>query len=73
MLPALLGRLVGKIAFLAPGGFRVRPWLQRIRGVEIGKKVWISQFVYIDELHPTDITIGDNCTIGMRTSIISHF
>lgn len=72
-LPVLLSRLAGKIAFVAPGGFRVRPLLQRMRGVEIGTNVWISQFVYIDEIHPTDVTIGDNCIIGLRTSIISHF
>jgi acetyltransferase-like isoleucine patch superfamily enzyme len=73
MLPVLLGRLAGKLAFVAPGGFSLRPWLQRLRGVAIGRNVWISQLVYIDELHPTDVIIGDNCTIGIRTSIISHF
>lgn len=72
-LPVLLSRLVGKIAFIAPGGFKVRPWLQRLRGVTIGKNVWISQLVYIDEIHPADVSIGDNCIIGLRTSIISHF
>jgi acetyltransferase-like isoleucine patch superfamily enzyme len=51
----------------------VRPWLQRLRGVVIGGNVWIGQFVYIDEIHPTDVTIGDNCSIGLRTSIIAHF
>ena len=61
------------MAFVAPGGFSLRPWLQRLRGVQIGSNVWISQFVYIDEIHPTDVTIGDNCIIGLRTSIISHF
>lgn len=69
----LLGRLLGKIALFAPGGFSVRPWLQRLRGVAIGKNVWISQLVYIDEIHPADVSIGDNCVIGLRTSIISHF
>lgn len=73
MLPVLLSRLFGKIAFVAPGGTRVRPWLQRLRGVAIGKNVWIGQLVYIDEIHPTDVSIGDNCTISLRTSIISHF
>jgi acetyltransferase-like isoleucine patch superfamily enzyme len=29
--------------------------------------------VYLDELHPADVTIGDNCTIGLRTSIFTHF
>jgi len=73
ILPVLLCRLAGKIAFVAPGGFSSRPWLQRLRGVAIGKNVWIGQFVYLDELHPSDVTIGDNCTIGLRTSIIAHF
>jgi acetyltransferase-like isoleucine patch superfamily enzyme len=72
-LPPLLGRFAGRIAFLAPGGFSFRPWLQRLRGATIGSNVWIGQLVYIDEIHPADITIGDNCTIGIRTSIISHF
>jgi len=72
-LSVLLGRLAGRIAFIAPGGGSVRPWLQRLRGVAIGRGVWIGQFVYVDELHPEDITIGDNCRISLRTSIISHF
>ena len=55
-----------------PGGWTVRPWLHRMRGVKIGKNVWISQMVYIDENHPETITIGNNCTIGIRTSIINH-
>lgn len=72
-LPPLLGRLLGKIALAAPGGYSLRPRLHRLRGVVIGKNVWISQFVYIDELHPADVIIGDNCTIGLRTSIFTHF
>lgn len=69
----LFGRIIGKIALFAPGGYSLRPWLQRLRGVAIGENVWISQSVYIDEIHPTDVSIGNNCVIGLRTSIISHF
>jgi acetyltransferase-like isoleucine patch superfamily enzyme len=69
----MLGRLMGKIAFVAPGGDTLRPQLHRFRGVVVGDNVWISQFVYIDELHPADVTIGDNSTIGLRTSIFAHF
>lgn len=69
----LISRTLHKIAYLAPGGSTFRPALHRLRGANIGKNVWISQFVYVDELHPENITIKDNCTIGMRTSIISHF
>lgn len=69
----MLRRCLSKLAFIVPGGKTVRPFLHRIRGVSIGSNVWISQGVYIDEIHPETISIGDNCTIGMRTSIINHF
>ena len=73
MFRSLLDRFLHKIAYVAPGGWTVRPWLHRLRGVKIGKRVWISQFVYIDEVHPEAVTIQDNCTIGLRTSIFAHF
>jgi acetyltransferase-like isoleucine patch superfamily enzyme len=72
-LPNILARLLHKLAFVAPGGGTVRPWLHRLRGATIGRKVFIAQLVYLDELHPADVTIGDNCTIGLRTSIFTHF
>lgn len=72
-LPNFLGRLFSRIASVAPGGASLRPWLHRLRGAKIGKNVWISQFVYLDELHPENISIGDNCTIGIRTTILCHF
>jgi acetyltransferase-like isoleucine patch superfamily enzyme len=72
MFRNLFNRISHKIAFLSPGGGTIRPWLHRLRGVKIGKGVWISQFVYIDELHPENVSIGDNSTIGLRTSIFTH-
>ena len=57
---------------IAPGGSTLRVWLHRLRGVKIGKNVWISEFVYLDKLHPEAIEIGDNVTIGLRTSIFTH-
>ncbi len=73
MFQGILGRFIHKIAFIVPGGGSVRPWLHRLRGVTIGENVWIAQFVYLDELHPENLTIGDNCTVGLRTSIFGHF
>lgn len=73
MLSNIVGRIIHKLAFVAPGGASIRPWLHRLRGAKIGRNVWIAQLVYIDELHPSDVTIGDNCTIGLRTSILTHF
>lgn len=68
----LFQRLLGKVAFVAPGGGSLRPWLHRIRGAKIGKNVWIAEFVYIDAPNPEALSIGDNCTIGLRTSIFTH-
>jgi acetyltransferase-like isoleucine patch superfamily enzyme len=68
----IFNRFFHKAAILCPGGDSMRPFLHRLRGVKIGKNVWISQFVYLDELYPEMISIGDNCTIGLRTSIFTH-
>jgi acetyltransferase-like isoleucine patch superfamily enzyme len=74
MLPGnLLQRLLQKIAYGAPGGGSVRPWLHRLRGVKVGENVWIGQRVYVDDLHPDAVTIEDRCTIGLGTSIFTHF
>lgn len=66
-------RLLHKLAMLAPGGGTIRPWLIRLCGTNVGKGVWVGQLVYIDDLHPANLSIGDNSTIGIRTSIFTHF
>ena len=73
MIRNLINRFLLKVSFVLPGGGSLRPWIHRLRGVKIGENVWISQSVYIDELHPEAVTIGDNSTIGLRTSIFTHF
>jgi len=73
MLLNIAGRFLHALAFFLPFGKKLRPFLHRLRGVKIGKNVWISKLVYIDENHPEAISIGDNCTIGFRTTIYSHF
>lgn len=65
-------RLFAKIAFFAPGGYSLRPWLHRARGVQMGDNIWISQYVYIDEVHPEHVFIGENVGIGLRTTIFAH-
>jgi len=58
---------------VCPGGASARPKLHRWRGARIGTHAWFGLFVYIDELHPEALSIGNNCTIGIRTTIITHF
>jgi acetyltransferase-like isoleucine patch superfamily enzyme len=70
---SVFGRLLAKLALIAPGGYTLRPMLHRLRGVQIGKNAWISQFVYIDEAHPNNVIIRDNVTIGIRCTIFAHF
>ena len=65
-------RFLHKLAMIAPGGYSLRPQLHRWRGAAIGNKVWVSQYVYLDEIHPESVHIGDNSSIGIRTSIIAH-
>ena len=69
----LFNRMLCWGAFVAPGGYSLRPAFQRWRGVQIGRRVWISQLVYMDVLYPRTIKIGDNVTIGLRTTIYTHF
>ena len=69
----LFKRLLGKLALITPGGYSLRPMLHKLRGCTLGKNVWISQYVYIDEVHPEAIVIKDNVSIGMRTTIFAHF
>jgi acetyltransferase-like isoleucine patch superfamily enzyme len=64
---------LGKLAMVCPGGASARPRLQRWRGVRVGSGVWLGLYVSIDELHPEALSIGDNCTIGMRSTILTHF
>lgn len=73
MIRALMNRVLHKIAFFAPGGSTLRPWLHKRRGVKISKGVWISQYVYIDENHPENVIIKENTNIGLRTTIYAHF
>ncbi len=69
----ILGTLLNRLAFFSPGGASLRPRLQRWRGVAIGSNVWLGLYVYLDDLHPSALSIGDNSSIGIRTTILTHF
>ena len=73
MAAYFFNRILHKIVMVSPGGYSLRPKLRTLRGVNVGSNVWISQSVYIDELHPEAVSVGDNYTFGLRTSIFTHF
>ncbi len=56
-------------------GVPVPSWrasLHRMRGVNIGKNVYIGYDVVLDRLHPELITIGDYSEIGDRCILSAH-
>jgi len=50
----------------------VNVWIYRMCGVKIGKNTMIGIDVIFDHFHPGLISIGDDCTIGWGTKILSH-
>jgi acetyltransferase-like isoleucine patch superfamily enzyme len=46
--------------------------LHRMRGVKVGKDVFIGPDVHLELLYPHLITIQDNASIGMRTMVFAH-
>jgi acetyltransferase-like isoleucine patch superfamily enzyme len=69
----IFSNLLNRLAFVSPGVSSVRPRLQKWRGGTMGKNVWLGQYVYIDDVHPAALSIGDNCTVGIRSTILTHF
>ena len=50
----------------------LRPFLHRLRGVEIYGDVWIGDDVYIDEDFPETVEIHEGAAIATRCTIIGH-
>lgn len=73
LLSGLKNRFLQMVARNAPGATSLRVWLNRWRGVKIGKDVWIGYDAVIETSYPHLVTIGDRAAIGMRATIIAHF
>lgn len=65
-------RLLHLIARFAPGAKSVRPFLHRLRGVRIGRDVFIGDDVYLENEHPEAVEIQDGVQISVRAIIIAH-
>jgi acyl-CoA synthetase (AMP-forming)/AMP-acid ligase II/acetyltransferase-like isoleucine patch superfamily enzyme/acyl carrier protein len=68
----LKNRLFQFIALYVPGFKTIRVQLHRWRGVTIGTNVSIGLAVIIETAYPRLISIGNNVTIGIRSTIIGH-
>ena len=68
-LQGLRNRFLQILALYAPGARTLRVYLHRMRGVKIGKGAFIGLEVMLESAYPSLVSIGDNVTISVRTSI----
>ena len=73
LLPGLKNRILQVLARIAPGATTTRVRLNRWRGVNIGKDVWIGYDAIIETSCPHLVTIRDRAAIGLRVTILAHF
>lgn len=69
----LKNRLLQYVSRFVPGAISVRVWLHRLRGVKIGRGVFIGTDVLIETAHPERVSIGNDVIIGIRCVLIAHF
>lgn len=58
-------------AWFAPH-YKLRVFFHRLRGVKIGKSVFIGYYCTLDNVHPEMITLEDYSFVGANSVIISH-
>jgi acetyltransferase-like isoleucine patch superfamily enzyme len=73
LLRGLRNRILQQLARIAPGARSLRVALHRLRGVRMGKNVWIGYDVILDTSRPYLITIEDGASLSMRVTVIAHF
>jgi acetyltransferase-like isoleucine patch superfamily enzyme len=72
----IIGLYIRMLQFLArfsPGAKTLRIWLHRLRGVRVGKRVWIGYDAIIETSCPYLVEIDDDAVVGIRATIIAHF
>lgn len=70
---APFNRVLQLMARNSPGATTLRVWLHRLRGVKIGRRVWIGYDAIIETSYPYLVEIQDDAVVGIRATIIAHF
>lgn len=65
-------RILGMLARFFPGATTVRPFLHRLRGVQIRGRVFIGDDVYIENEYPERVELRDGAQICLRSILIAH-
>ena len=69
----LKNRFLQHLARFGPGATSLRIMLHKLRGVKIGKNVFIGYDTIIETACPYWVSIGNNVEINMGTKIMAHF
>ena len=72
LLRRVSNRILHVVARFSPGCTSLRPFLHRLRGVKIGKDVFIGDDVYLENEHPSAVEIQDGVHISLRAIILAH-
>jgi len=72
LLRRVSNRVLHMLARFSPGCTTLRPFLHRLRGVNIGKDVFIGDDVYLENEHPYAVEIQDGVHISLRAIILAH-
>ncbi len=65
-------RVLHTVARYAPLAPSWRASLHRLRGVEVGRRVFIGTEVFIDDAVPSSVTLEDDVTVIAQTTILGH-
>lgn len=65
-------RMLALIARYAPGATSFRPFVHKLRGVQITGRVFIGDDVYLENEYPERIEIHDGAQICLRSTLIAH-
>jgi acetyltransferase-like isoleucine patch superfamily enzyme len=69
----MINRILQLIARFGPGANRIRPFIHMLRGVKLGKNVWIGEEVLLENNYPDHIEIGDETQLAMQVIVLTHF
>jgi len=72
ILRRVFNRFAGKLAAVLPGAESVRPFLHRLRGVQIHGKVFIGDEVYLENEYPEAVTLEAGAQLCLRSIVIAH-
>lgn len=72
ILRRVTNRLFHVLARTCPGATTLRPALHRLRGMKVGRQVFIGDGVYLDNEYPECIEIHDNVQISVQAILIAH-